>query len=46
MTRPSKGDLSTLAELFAALMVTASAEGIDQALWMMNPGKLTAATAV
>jgi RNA polymerase sigma-70 factor (ECF subfamily) len=29
---------------FAVLTVAASAEGIDQVFWMMNPGKLSAAT--
>jgi RNA polymerase sigma-70 factor (ECF subfamily) len=29
-------------EVFAVLSVTASADGIDQVLWMMNPAKLTA----
>jgi RNA polymerase sigma-70 factor (TIGR02957 family) len=29
-------------EVFAVLTVNASAEGIDQVLWMMNPAKLTA----
>jgi RNA polymerase sigma-70 factor (TIGR02957 family) len=30
-------------EVFAVVTVTASDEGIDQVLWMMNPGKLSAA---
>lgn len=34
--------LSRDGEVFTVLTVTASAEGIDQVLWMMNPGKLTA----
>ena len=29
-------------QVFAVLTVTASADGIDQVLWMMNPAKLTA----
>ncbi|WP_329476422.1 RNA polymerase sigma-70 factor [Kribbella sp. NBC_01484] len=32
-------------EVFAALTVTASDDGIDQVLWMMNPAKLTAVPA-
>jgi len=32
--------------VFAVLTVTASAAGIDQVLWMMNPGKITAAGSV
>jgi len=35
--------LSRDGKVFAVLTVTASAEGIDQVLWMMNPGKLAAA---
>lgn len=31
-------------EAFAVVTVTASAEGIEQVLWMMNPGKLGAIT--
>lgn len=34
--------LSRDGEVFAVLTVTASAEGIDQVLWQMNPGKLAA----
>jgi RNA polymerase sigma-70 factor (TIGR02957 family) len=33
-------------EVFTVLTVTASAEGIDQVLWMMNPAKLKAVAAV
>ncbi|MGW5239272.1 RNA polymerase sigma-70 factor [Monashia sp. NPDC004114] len=32
-------------DVFAALTVTVSTEGIDQVLWMMNPVKITAMTA-
>jgi RNA polymerase sigma-70 factor (TIGR02957 family) len=32
-------------EVFTVLTVNASAEGIDQVLWMMNPAKLTAVSA-
>lgn len=35
--------LSRDGEVFTVLTVTASADGIDQVLWMMNPGKLAAA---
>ncbi|WP_370962813.1 RNA polymerase sigma-70 factor [Amycolatopsis sp. cg9] len=35
--------LSRDGEVFTVLTVTASGEGIDQVLWMMNPGKLAAA---
>ncbi|MFI7673486.1 RNA polymerase sigma-70 factor [Actinophytocola sp. NPDC049390] len=35
--------LSNGGTVFAVLTVTASAEGIDRVLWMMNPDKLTAA---
>lgn len=38
--------LSRDGEVFTALTVTASADGIDQVLWMMNPGKLKAVAAV
>ncbi|UOX92062.1 RNA polymerase sigma-70 factor [Amycolatopsis sp. FBCC-B4732] len=34
--------LSRDGEVFTVLTVTASGEGIDQVLWMMNPGKLAA----
>ncbi|MEU7789790.1 RNA polymerase sigma-70 factor [Amycolatopsis sp. NPDC049159] len=34
--------LSRDGEIFTVLTVTASEEGIDQVLWMMNPGKLAA----
>ncbi len=34
--------LSRDGEVFTVLTVTASDEGIDQVLWMMNPGKLAA----
>ncbi|MCR6489115.1 RNA polymerase sigma-70 factor [Amycolatopsis sp. OK19-0408] len=34
--------LSRDGEVFTVLTVTASAEGIDQVLWQMNPGKLAA----
>lgn len=37
--------LSRDGELFAVLTVNASAQGIDQVLWMMNPAKITAAAA-
>ena len=37
--------LSRDGEVFTVLTVTASAEGIDQVLWMMNPGKLKAVAA-
>jgi RNA polymerase sigma-70 factor (ECF subfamily) len=30
-------------EVFTVLTINASAEGIDQILWMMNPAKITAA---
>ncbi|MEU9885795.1 RNA polymerase sigma-70 factor [Sphaerisporangium sp. NPDC051011] len=36
--------LSRDGEVLAVLTVTASAQGIDQVLWMMNPAKLTAAS--
>lgn len=32
-------------EVFAVLTVNASAQGIDQVLWMMNPAKITAVSA-
>ncbi len=38
--------LSSGGTVFAVLTVNASAEGIDQVLWMMNPGKIAAASRV
>ncbi|SDH56468.1 RNA polymerase sigma-70 factor [Nonomuraea jiangxiensis] len=37
--------LSRDGEVFAVLTVNASAQGIDQVLWMMNPAKITAVSA-